>query len=391
MGRVARQPRDRRVVQGRGRNSSSAPITSRSTPPPASSATASRSDLYNYECAANEGYQQRPHRLGLARVRGLPQPAVLRAALPAHRRAARSTRASLIWTAIGFALLALSIVPAEAAAAARARSCGRSRSTRCSRRSASGRTRSSASRSSRACTGSCASDRRSRRAGRGVALVQAAAVARPVRLVGVSPATLLTHAGSACSSPAWCLAAVSWGALPEASQAFVGFASGNVGSRGERMWNKHTPRAFFELLAPGPVPRGSLLGGLRARVVCSRPAIVVAWRVKQRTGAPVAVMFPVAVFLSLWASPHALIYEWALLFRGGRGALGTIPGIARCVALPLCARLGGAGGRARRFRSCRRSSGDFRSVVQFSVPVMALVGWLGARELMLARSAEAQS
>ena len=24
-------------------------------------------------------------------------------------------------------------------------------------------------------------------------------------------------------------------------------------------------------------------------------------------------MFPVAVFLSLWASPHALVYEWALL------------------------------------------------------------------------------
>lgn len=108
------------------------------------------------------------------------------------------------------------------------------------------------------------------------------------------------------------LAAVSWVALPDASRAFVESLRDNAKYGGENMWNKHTPKAFAEMLVPD-VPAVAWAVAL----LCSGAGVVMAWWVARRTGAPVAVMFPVAVFLSLWASPHALIYEWALLVAAG--------------------------------------------------------------------------
>jgi hypothetical protein len=105
------------------------------------------------------------------------------------------------------------------------------------------------------------------------------------------------------------LSLVSWLVLPEASRAFVETLRTNVTYGGEWGWNLHSPRAFWRMLLAEPPPwvTGVLAG------LCAAVAIGGAVWLRRRTGGPTEVMFPVAVFLSLWVSPHTLIYEWALL------------------------------------------------------------------------------
>lgn len=187
---------------------------------------------------------------------------------------------------------------------------------------------------------------------------------------------------------AWCwagvaitgavLAAVSWLVLPEASQAFTDSLRTIAGYGGEKMWNKQSPRAFWTLLLPGVSPAvvwGFTLASALAAIA------VVAW-VARRTGAAVAAMFPVAVFLSLWVSPHALIYEWAILIpaavvlwerfperRDVWLCLFALAWVALAVSTPLA-----------------KVQLDYLqppAVVQVAVPVMGLVGWSGARELVV--------
>jgi hypothetical protein len=121
-----------------------------------------------------------------------------------------------------------------------------------------------------------------------------------------------------------------------------------------------------------------LLWGLT--LACGLAAIAAAWWVARRTGAAVASMFPVAVFLSLWVSPHALIYEWALLVPAAvvlweclperRDAWLCLFAVAWCVlaaSTPLA-----------------KVQIDYLhppAVLQVAVPVMGLVGWLAMREL----------
>lgn len=105
-------------------------------------------------------------------------------------------------------------------------------------------------------------------------------------------------------------AALSFLAVPEAAWAFVDSLRANVTYGGENGWNLHSPRAFWRLLLPdAPAALTWALTGL-----CAVAALAGAVWLHRRTGGPLAVMFPVAVFLSLWVSPHTLIYEWALLF-----------------------------------------------------------------------------
>jgi hypothetical protein len=173
------------------------------------------------------------------------------------------------------------------------------------------------------------------------------------------------------------LAAVSWGALPEASQAFVDALRGNVTFSGEKMWNKHSPRAFFEMLLPG-LPSGAYWG---LGAVVSGVCVAVAWRLGRRTGAPNAVMFPAAIFLSLYASPHTLIYEWALVFAAGL-VLWTRYPPGRDVWLCLFAISWIVLAASTPVSLLQEKFLGLPAVVQFSVPVMGAVGWLAARELM---------
>jgi hypothetical protein len=118
-------------------------------------------------------------------------------------------------------------------------------------------------------------------------------------------------------------------------------------------------------------------------IVVAGVSVALAWRVAQRTGAPVAVMFPIAVFLSLWASPHCLIYEWSLLIAAGIVLWERFPA-SRDVWLCLNAIVWVALAASTPLSLVQEKFLYLPGVVQISVPVMGFVGWRGARELMRA-------
>jgi alpha-1,2-mannosyltransferase len=184
---------------------------------------------------------------------------------------------------------------------------------------------------------------------------------------------------------AWCwagvavtggvLAAVSWIAVPGASQAFVDTLRANIAYGGENAWNLHSPRAFWRMLLPGAGP--AVIWALTA--ACALAAIGVAAWVARRTGAPVAVMFPVAVFLSLWVSPHTLIYEWALLILAAVVLWEQFPERRNawlCVFAPAWAALAVS----TPLSLLQIKFLQLPVVVQVSIPVMGFVGWRVARE-----------
>ncbi len=184
------------------------------------------------------------------------------------------------------------------------------------------------------------------------------------------------------------LAAVSWLVLPSASWAFVDTLRENMAYNSFAQWNVHTPRAFFAQLLPH-APQ--LAAGLAAFFALGAIGIA-AWLV-WRTGGPLRVMFPAAVFLSLWSSPHTLIYEWALLLAAGivlwerfpekRNAwlpLFTLAWLALLVS-SLLAQFQTEGFAANSRLMDLRVSDGFPFVFQLSVPVLAVVGCLAAREL----------
>lgn len=182
------------------------------------------------------------------------------------------------------------------------------------------------------------------------------------------------------------LAAVSWVALPEASEAFVTSLKENVGYRGENLWNKHSPRAFWALILPLDEPASEnevnpVILGLAAASALAGVGVA-AWAA-WRTGGPVDVMFPLAVFLSLWASPHALIYEWALLVAAAVVLWERFPD-RRDAWLPLFAVAWLALGTSTTVAKLQIDR-QWPVVLQVSVPVLAVVGWLVARELVRAR------
>ena len=177
------------------------------------------------------------------------------------------------------------------------------------------------------------------------------------------------------------LALLSWVAVPDGSRAFVEALRANAEFGGFGLWNVVNPKGFFALLLPGLPQLHWPLTGL-----CSLASLLVAWRVKRATGAPVAVMFPVAVFLSLWASPHALVYEWALLVAPAAVLWGRRPA-SREVWLCLFA-LAWAALAVTTALARVQDRFAFPVVFQVAVPVLGAVGWLAAREL--ARPPDAQ-
>lgn len=170
------------------------------------------------------------------------------------------------------------------------------------------------------------------------------------------------------------LAAVSWRLLPGASGAFVEGLRQNAGFAGFGLWNVHTPKTFFALLVPAwPAAYWGLA------VLVSAGSVGVAWGVGRRTGAPVAVMFPVAVFLSLWASPHALVYEWALAVAAAVVLWEKFPDRR---AAWLCLFVLAWAGLAVSTPLTRLQLTYWPVAVQVSVPVLGAVGWLAARTLL---------
>lgn len=180
------------------------------------------------------------------------------------------------------------------------------------------------------------------------------------------------------------LACVSWLMVPDGSRAFV-LALPDIARFTEfGLWNVVNPKTFFTLLLPGMADVTPLLAGL-----CALAGVAIALRVKRATGGAIGAMFPVAVFLSLWASPHALVYEWALLvaaavvlwerFPDARDvwtALFALAWLALAITVPF---------------TKVQITEKWPVVIQIGVPLLGWTGWLAARELTRSPGAQVRS
>ncbi len=110
------------------------------------------------------------------------------------------------------------------------------------------------------------------------------------------------------------LSATSYVLIPTAWEQFLATLPDNLKFDRFEWWKNHTPRAFVRLLFPGTV-RTPWEG--RATLAASLLGVawfVLIWRKRKHD---LRAMFGAAVLLMLWASPHALIYEWAIAFITG--------------------------------------------------------------------------
>ena len=117
----------------------------------------------------------------------------------------------------------------------------------------------------------------------------------------------LWPAAAGCVLTGAALTAGSWLVVPEAWEAFVGTLGGNTAFDRFDWWKAPGPRAFWRLLL-GP---GTLATGLW--LLSAAAGFWGFWRVWRANRDRPAVGFAAAVLLTLWASPHALVYDWAIL------------------------------------------------------------------------------
>jgi hypothetical protein len=114
------------------------------------------------------------------------------------------------------------------------------------------------------------------------------------------------------------LVGLSLGFMPEVSIDYIKFSRTILpillSQEGFPIWHAHTPRAFWQLLLPG-LPR--LADGLFGLcLVAGIAAYVYFWRRFRSQPATVktnAWLYAGAISLTLWLSPHAMIYDWAIL------------------------------------------------------------------------------
>ncbi|MCZ2342514.1 MAG: DUF2029 domain-containing protein [Bacteroidales bacterium] len=179
------------------------------------------------------------------------------------------------------------------------------------------------------------------------------------------------------------LSAGSWPLIPEVWTAFFENLRVNLTFDNFEQWKMHNPKAFWKLLRPEPLP---LVGGVTLQEVLiglsTLAGIVVfvqLWR-RQRNNLPV--MFAAAVFLTLWVSPHTLIYEWALAIlpaillwthaprhRDAWVVLFALTWAALFVSTDFC---------QAQLWAERRWLGTESVLLQVSVPVLGWVGWQAA-------------
>jgi alpha-1,2-mannosyltransferase len=106
----------------------------------------------------------------------------------------------------------------------------------------------------------------------------------------------------------------SYAIIPNAWEQFLATLPDNLKFDRFEWWKNHTPRAFVRLLIPSTV-RTPWEGRatLAAALVGVAWFVLLWWKHKRDLRA----MFGAVVLLTLWASPHALIYEWAIAFVAG--------------------------------------------------------------------------
>lgn len=112
------------------------------------------------------------------------------------------------------------------------------------------------------------------------------------------------------------LATLSFSLLPNASLAYVQFARNVLPDLPSwasfPLWHLHTVRGFFRLLLPETIPGFKWLAdGLTA--ILSLLGVWIFYRFWRSFRGERDLLFGAAICLTLWLTPHAMIYDWAIL------------------------------------------------------------------------------
>lgn len=163
--------------------------------------------------------------------------------------------------------------------------------------------------------------------------------------------------------------------LPDASLAYVQFARTVLPDLPSwasfPLWHLHTVRGFFRLLLPETLPGFKWLAdGLTA--ILALLGTWVFYRLWKSLRAESDLLFGAAICLTLWITPHAMIYDWAILLIPLILWWRTKPGLRRMLR-PLLALLWVA-----TFLSSPLTAVQLRFLplaIQISVPVLAYALW----------------
>ena len=118
--------------------------------------------------------------------------------------------------------------------------------------------------------------------------------------------------GAATTAALLCVGSYLW--IPTAWEQFVATLPGNLKFDSFEWWKNHTPRAFVRLLVPSTVHTSWETAATLAGALIGVAWFVHIWRMHRQD---LRAMFGAVILLTLWASPHALIYEWAIAFAAG--------------------------------------------------------------------------
>jgi hypothetical protein len=108
------------------------------------------------------------------------------------------------------------------------------------------------------------------------------------------------------------IAGLFWGAVsvvfvPDETRRFIERLREIAAYDAFMFWNMHNPRAFGTLIAFDDKSVGNVVGASAS--LAGLACFIWFWR---RHGGNLPLMFGASVFLTLWASPHTMIYEWSL-------------------------------------------------------------------------------
>ena len=169
--------------------------------------------------------------------------------------------------------------------------------------------------------------------------------------------------------------------VPGAWEGFRKTLESNMEFSNFEWWKMHNPRSFWRLLLPG-ADRLQTLFWLISAALGLWAFVRVWWR--QRDNIPA--MFGAAVLLTLWASPHTMLYEWSLA---------VVPAVLWWTYLPqfrsswlviyavgwVALFIGTDWGRAMEWIQRTRLGLDPAVVFQVSVPMIGWAGWQVTRLL----------
>lgn len=196
------------------------------------------------------------------------------------------------------------------------------------------------------------------------------------------------------------LSAVSYAWIPTAWEQFLATLTDNMKFDRFEWWKNHTPRAFVRLLFPSTVHTPWESGATLAGALLGTAWFLLIWQKHKRD---LRAMFGAVILLTLWASPHALIYEWAIALVAGYLWWERAPNrkdwavplaalwFALLVSTHFCQLQVWIWSKLAPERSQAvweaHPDGNVVILLQISIPALVWFGWASARRLRLERPA----